>query len=93
VAAYAKNDHLGFGISYTHNGIPRTYYPDFLIKLDNGAILVLETKGQDTLQAQAKKKALEQWIETVNSLKEYGQWYSAVSYNTAEIDSIIQTFL
>ncbi|MDR2394612.1 MAG: DEAD/DEAH box helicase family protein [Treponema sp.] len=93
VAAYAKNDHLGFGVSYTHNGIPHTYYPDFLIKLDNRAILVLETKGQDNRQAQAKKKALEQWIETVNSLKEYGQWYSAVSYNAAEIDGIIQTFL
>ncbi|MDR2734746.1 MAG: hypothetical protein LBC99_08955 [Spirochaetota bacterium] len=90
VTAFAKNDHLGFGILYTFGGVPHYYYPDFLIKLDNGKILVLETKGQDSPQVQAKRRALEEWIETVNSLKEYGQWCSGISFNVADVDGIIE---
>jgi type III restriction enzyme len=93
VAAFAKNDHLGFGILYTFGGVPHYYYPDFLIKLNNGKTLVLETKGQDSPQVQAKKAALAEWIETVNSLKEYGQWYSDISFNIADVDGIIEKLI
>jgi type III restriction enzyme len=92
VIAFAKNDHLGFVISYNFNGVTRSYYPDFLIKLDNGKTLVLETKGQDSPEVQEKRKALEQWIETVNSLKEYGQWCSAISFDITDVDGIIDMF-
>ena len=93
VTAFAKNDHLGFGIQYTFNGVSRTYYPDFLIKLDNGKTLVLETKGQDNPQVQAKKAALVEWVEDVNSLKEYGEWCSDISFNVADVDGIIGKYL
>ena len=89
VTAFAKNDHLGFSILYTFNGIIRQYYPDFLIKLNNGKTLVLETKGQKSSEADAKKAALEEWVTAVNSLKEYGQWCSDISYNVADVDGII----
>jgi type III restriction enzyme len=92
VTAFAKNDHLGFSILYTFNGILRSYYPDFLIKLNNGKTLVLETKGQDSPEVQEKRRALEEWITTVNSLKEYGEWCSAISFNIADVDGIIQTY-
>ena len=90
VTAFAKNDHLGFAISYNFNGVSRNYYPDFLIKLDNGKTLVLETKGQNSPEVQEKRKALEQWITTVNSIKEYGQWCSAISFDIADVDGIIE---
>jgi len=92
VTAFAKNDHLGFVISYNFNGVTRSYYPDFLIKLDNGKTLVLETKGQDSPEVQEKRKALEQWIATVNSLKEYGQWCSAISFDITDVDGIIEMY-
>ena len=92
VTAFAKNDHLGFGILYTYAGVPRYYYPDFLIRLENGKTLVLETKGQDSPQVQEKRRALAEWIDTVNSLKEYGDWCSAISFNVADVDGIINTF-
>jgi type III restriction enzyme len=92
VIAWAKNDHLGFGIKYTFGGITHTYYPDFLIKLENGTILVLETKGQDSPQVQAKRRVLAEWIEAVNTLKEYGAWASDISFNTADIDGIIESW-
>ena len=89
VISFAKNDHLGFCILYTYEGISHYYYPDFLIRLNNGKILVLETKGQDSPQVQEKLRALAEWIETVNLLMEYGEWCSDISYNVADIDGII----
>jgi type III restriction enzyme len=92
VKAWAKNDHLGFGILYTWAGITHAYYPDFLIKLANDKTLVLETKGQDSPQAQEKRRSLAEWIEAVNALKEYGQWRSDISFNVADVDGIIEKY-
>ena len=89
VTSFAKNDHLGFGILYTYEGISHHYYPDFLIRLDNGKTLVLEIKGQDSPHVQEKLRALAEWIDAVNSLMEYGEWCSDISYNVADIDGII----
>ena len=89
VLAWAKNDHLGFTISYVYNGTVHSYLPDFLIKLSNDKTLVLETKGQETQRDIAKRKALEEWIAAVNDIGEYGEWCNAVSYNPADVDAII----
>lgn len=45
VAAWVKNDHLGFEIVYVFDGVVRKYRPDFLIRLASGRMLVLEVKG------------------------------------------------
>ena len=36
VEAWVKNDHLGFEILYTYQGVVHKYYPDYLIRLKNG---------------------------------------------------------
>jgi type III restriction enzyme len=56
VAAWAKNDHLGFEVLYVYRGAVRKYRPDFLVWLTNGEMLVLETKGQDTEQDKIKRR-------------------------------------
>jgi type III restriction enzyme len=49
------------------------------VRLGNGKTLVLETKGQNSRQFEAKRAALAEWIEAVNALadgsavKEYGE--------------------
>ena len=45
VRSWAKNDHLGFVVKYVYGGMIRKYLPDFLVKLTNGNMLVLEVKG------------------------------------------------
>lgn len=45
VAAWVKNDHLGFEITYFFRGIVRKFRPDYLVRLKNGKSLVLEVKG------------------------------------------------
>ena len=56
VIAWAKNDHLGFEILYVFDGVVRKYLPDFLIRLDNGKTLILETKGQETRRDKERGK-------------------------------------
>ena len=92
VVAWAKNDHLGFEILYVFDGVVRKYTPDFLIRLDNGKTLVLETKGQESRRDKEKRKALAEWISAVNGLGEYGVWCNDVSYNVADVDGIIAKY-
>ncbi len=74
VAAWAKNDHLGFHILYLWNGSKRKYIPDFLVRYVTGKTLVLEIKGVDSPQDQAKRAALAQWVEAVNVHGGFGTW-------------------
>jgi type III restriction enzyme len=74
VAAWVKNDHLGFSILYLWNGSKRKYIPDFLIRYQSGKTLVLEIKGQDSPQDQAKRAALDQWVQAVNAHGGFGKW-------------------
>jgi hypothetical protein len=59
VAAWVKNDHLGFEVLYVYRDVARKYRPDFLVRLSNGVMLVLETKGQDTEQGRVKRRYLD----------------------------------
>lgn len=74
VAAWVKNDHLGFHILYMWNGTKRKFIPDFLIRLQSGKTLVLEIKGEDSPQDQAKRAALDQWVQAVNAQGGLGTW-------------------
>lgn len=93
VTAWAKNDHLGFEILYIFDGVVRKYLPDFLIRLDNGKTLILETKGQETRRDKEKRKALSEWVAAVNSLGEYGEWCNDISYNIADVEGIIAKYI
>ncbi|TCX53048.1 type III restriction endonuclease subunit R [Dehalobacter sp. 12DCB1] len=92
VVAWVKNDHLGFEIVYIFDGVVRKYTPDFLIKLDNGRMLILETKGQEPRRDKEKRKALTEWVEAINGLGDYGEWYNDVSYNVTDVDGVIAKY-
>ena len=79
VAAWVKNDHLGFEILYVYRGVVRKYRPDFLIRLKTGEYLVLETKGQDTEQDQVKAAVPREWVKAVNAHGGFGRWSWDVS--------------
>lgn len=74
VAAYAKNDHLGFAVHYLWQGSRRRFVPDYLIRLANGKQLVLEIKGEDSEQNRAKRRALDVWVQAVNARGGFGTW-------------------
>jgi type III restriction enzyme len=89
VAAWAKNDHLGFEILYVYRGVVRKYRPDFLVRLTNGEYLVLETKGQDSEQDQVKRRYLDEWTQAVNAHGGFGHWRWAVVRQPGEVRAVL----
>jgi type III restriction enzyme len=89
VAAWVKNDHLGFEILYIYRGVVRKYRPDFLVRLANGDMLVLETKGQDTEQDRVKRRYLDEWTQAVNAHGGFGRWRWAVAHHPGEIRDVL----
>jgi len=91
VAAWVKNDHLGFEILYVFKGVVLKYRPDYLIRLSNGKMLVLEVKGQDTQQDRTKREFLSEWTKAVNAHGGFGDWACDVSRNPKDLLNILQT--
>ena len=89
VAAWAKNDHLGFEIPYLFQGIVRKYRPDFLVRLANGEMLILETKGEESEQDQVKHRYLEEWVRAVNAHGGFGRWRWALARHPGEIRDVL----
>ncbi|MCY2991918.1 MAG: type III restriction endonuclease subunit R, partial [Planctomycetota bacterium] len=91
VDAWVKNDHLGFEILYVFRGVVKKYRPDFLIRLRGGTRLVLEVKGEQTDEARAKQRFLEEWVSAVNAHGGFGRWAWDVSHETADLPEILET--
>ena len=70
VVSYAKN-YFGvhFKLDYVNaDGDISNYYPDFLVKLTDGRVVVVETKGREDLDVPRKMQRLSQWCEDVNRI-------------------------
>ena len=89
VAAWVKNEHLGFEVFYVHRGVVRKYRPDFLIRLKSGNMLALETKGRDSDQNRTKRRFLDEWTRAVNEHGGFGRWSWAVSKDPGDIKDIL----
>jgi type III restriction enzyme len=92
VKAWAKNDHLGFSVSYMYGGTVRRYVPDFLVKLTNGKTLIFEVKGVEFEQDRVKKAALLDWVKAVNGVKVFGEWACEELREPGEVDGIIARY-
>jgi type III restriction enzyme len=93
VDSFVKNDHIGFGIYYNYKGVIKRYYPDFIIRLSNGAHLVLETKGVDSKENQTKRSYLDEWVKAVNQKGGFGDWHWNVSYHPSDLEEILEKHL
>lgn len=82
VAAYVKNDRLGFTIPYVHKGVSHQYVPDFLVGLrrrdgDVERYLIIEVSGGQKSPGPTKEKAdtaLNRWCPAVNNEGSFGRW-------------------
>ena len=90
VEAWVKNDHLGFEIVYVFDGVVRKYRPDFLVRMRNGTMLVLEVKGQDSPQNQAKRAALHEWVHAVTEHGGFGRWTWGVSRSPSDFQDVVR---
>lgn len=86
VAAYVKNDHLGFDIPYVHKGRSHRYVPDFLLRLrpregdDIVRTLIVEVSGGQKQAhspgsvAVKAETARNSWCTAVNNHGGFGRW-------------------
>ncbi len=71
VVSYAKNYlAVHFKLDYVKaDGDISNYYPDFIVKLPNSRIFIVETKGQEDVDVALKMHRLRQWCEDVNRVQ------------------------
>lgn len=81
VRAYVKNQNLGFIIPYSHNGEEKSYYPDFLVRFNDGDTeqeelnLIVEVTGERRKDKAAKVSAATNlWLPSVNNHGGLGRW-------------------
>lgn len=81
VASYVKNQNVGFVIPYALDGVERNYYPDFIVKIEDGhgkadfLNLILEVSGEKLKEKAAKvATAKDLWIPAINNSGSYGRW-------------------
>ena len=89
VQAFVKNEGMGFAIPYMHDGQMHEYRPDFIVRLQDGEHLILETKGYDELAA-VKKASAERWVAAVNADGDHGRWRYAMAKDTGEARAALQ---
>ncbi|MDQ6699297.1 MAG: hypothetical protein M3Z36_03825, partial [Acidobacteriota bacterium] len=56
------------------------YYPDFLVKLTDRRIFIVETKGQADLDVPLKLQRLQQWCADINEIQ------AGVKYDFVYVD-------
>ena len=91
VNSWAKNDHLGFEIHYVYRGILRKYRPDFIVKMQSGNHIILETKGLDRDEDKVKRKYLNEWVAAVNAHGGFGSWSWGVSRRPGDLLDILDS--
>jgi type III restriction enzyme len=80
VVSYTKNHNLGLAVPYRYAGEMRSYFPDFIVRVDDGhgedlLNLVVEIKGYRREDAKEKRATMEtHWVPGVNNLKSFGRW-------------------
>jgi type III restriction enzyme len=90
VLFYAKNDHLDLLIPYEYFGVEHNYIPDYLVRMTNGVTLLLEIKGQEDNQDNAKHDSAQRWISAVNNWGKLGTWYLHVCRNPQMLERELQ---
>lgn len=99
VAAYVKNDHVGFTIPYVIAGRGHQYVPDFLVRLkqrsedDVVRTLIVEVSGTLKKEGPTKEKAetaRNLWVPAVNNVGTYGLWSYAELKNPVTFREVLQ---
>ncbi len=99
VAAYVKNDHLGFTIPYVHQGRAHSYLPDFLLRLvraegdDVERTLIVEVSGGRKSPGPTHVKAdtaRNSWCAAVNNHGGFGRWGYLEVTSMADVRDVLR---
>ena len=101
VISYVKHHGLGLEVPYRMGSVARTYFPDFIVQIDDGRgpddplNLIAEIKGYRGEDAIAKAETMKSyWIPGVNNLGVYGRWafheFTSAEDMKAEFDDLVE---
>ncbi len=81
VFCYVKNQNVGFTIPYIYEGEDKLYYPDFIVKIDDGSgsgdllNLIIEVTGEKKKEKAAKVETANSfWVQAINNHGGFGRW-------------------
>lgn len=92
VERWVKNDHLNFRIPYWESQVRRDYFPDFIVVTDTGMQVIVEVKGRETDNSDAKAAAARRWVAAINDLTTYGSWDYVVVTELEKFSSILDNY-
>ncbi len=85
VEAWVKNHRLFLEIPYLYLGRTHRYRPDFVVRLSNGLVVLLEGKGDPDEKDDAKATAARRWVEAVNTWAGLGTWVHEICYDATTL--------
>ena len=80
VEAFTPNDrNVGLSVPYQYQDQTHVYEPDFVVRLRNRKLVMLEIKGRggevhDEDRVLAKNAAAKKWVAAVNNSQRFGEW-------------------
>jgi len=101
IISYAKNYFaVNLRIDYVNaNGDISNYYPDFIVKVSQKEIYIVETKGLEELDVPLKVERLKQWCKDINAVQSgikfdfvYVDEESFNKYHPKSFKSLIESF-
>lgn len=91
VAFYVRNERPFLLIPYDYDGVSHTYEPDYLVRITDGRTLILEVKGMENDQTQAKHQAARKWVSAVNNWGQLGKWEFLVCRDPQKLPSSLES--
>ena len=100
VISYVKNQNLGFYIPYTVGGEEHNYFPDFIVKINDGHSsenplnLIIEVTGKKDKDKEAKvSTARNLWVPAVNNHGGFGRWDFVEIYDPWDAKNTIRRII
>lgn len=90
---YIRNERPFILIPYDYEGVSHYYEPDYLVRLRDGRTLVLEVKGMEEDQTQAKHQAAKRWISAVNHWGKLGRWEFEVCRDPQMLTTMLERLI
>lgn len=80
IESWVKNHRLHLEIPYIYMGNSHRYRPDFVVRMTNGLMVLLEGKGEADEKDDAKATAARMWVAGVSAWGQLGTWSHTICY-------------
>jgi len=96
VECYVATDrNVGLTIGYEYETSSHQYFPDFVVRMRGGHLVLLEIKGRggefrDPDRVLAKNTAAKKWVAAVNNVKRWGRWVFEICRDLGQLRATLE---